>query len=181
MGRVFKVAFLCSPLAFGLACIGLTGQSPAQAEPADANPFAERLLEAHNDERDRIGVPRLRWSAKLASEAEDWAAHLATKGRMIHADPQRRKGAGENLWMGSKGYYGAETMVAGFLGEKHHFQHRAFPEVSRNGNWLDVGHYTQVIWRNTQEVGCAVARGQRDDFLVCRYYPAGNVWGQKVY
>ena len=40
------------------------------------------------------------------------------------------------------------------------------------------GHYTQVVWRNTREVGCAVARNGSDDFLVCRYWPSGNWMGQ---
>jgi len=38
-----------------------------------------------------------------------------------------------------------------------------------------------VVWRDTQEVGCAVATARGNDVLVCRYWPAGNVWGQKAY
>jgi hypothetical protein len=43
-----------------------------------------------------------------------------------------------------------------------------------------VGHYTQLIWPTTREVGCAVAKGQGNDVLVCRYAPAGNVLGEKI-
>ncbi|HCS18663.1 MAG TPA: SCP-like extracellular, partial [Erythrobacter sp.] len=39
----------------------------------------------------------------------------------------------------------------------------------------------QVVWRDTQEVGCAVVTARGNDVLVCRYWPAGNVWGQKAY
>ena len=38
----------------------------------------------------------------------------------------------------------------------------------------------QLIWRGTQKVGCAVAPGGGQDWLVCRYWPAGNTMGQKV-
>ncbi|MFD2429036.1 CAP domain-containing protein [Sphingobium scionense] len=43
--------------------------------------------------------------------------------------------------------------------------------------WQDVAHYTQIIWRGTRSVGCALAEGRSFDYLVCRYYPAGNMFG----
>ena len=39
-------------------------------------------------------------------------------------------------------------------------------------------HYTQVVWRNTTEVGGGLARGGSNNILVCQYNPAGNVIGQ---
>ncbi|MWV28002.1 SCP-like extracellular [Erythrobacter sp. GH3-10] len=139
------------------------------------------LLEEHNRARAQVGVPRLQWSIRLAREANEWAQHLAQQGRMIHATRDQRAGSGENLWMGHAGYYGADTMVGGFVAERQHFRNGEFPKVSSTGNWRDVGHYTQVIWRGTREVGCAVARGRQNDFLVCRYFPAGNVYNQRVF
>lgn len=100
---------------------------------------------------------------------------------MIHASRDQRAGTGENLWMGAARYYGADVMVGGFVAEQRHFRNGTFPHVSATGNWRDVGHYTQVIWRGTREVGCAVARGGSNDFLVCRYWPAGNVYNQRVF
>lgn len=149
-------------------------------DAAPGNRFAAELLDAHNAERDRFGTPRLRWSDKLAREAQGWARQLAREGRMRHASQQERQGAGENLWMGSAGAYSAQSMVGAFAAEKRHFRPGTFPHVSRTGNWRDVGHFTQVVWHQTQQVGCAVARNRRDDFLVCRYWPAGNTYGQKI-
>lgn len=142
--------------------------------------FAHRLLEAHNIERDRTGLPRLGWSNQLAQDAQAWAAHLSRNGILEHADSDRRRNMGENLWMGSAGYYSAEDMIGGFLSERGKFRPGTFPQVSRTGNWADVGHYTQIIWPRTTEVGCAVARGGANDFLVCRYNPPGNTVGEKV-
>ena len=161
-GRV--VAALCAPL----IALGVAGGVSAQS---GINGFARQLLVEHNRARDAAGVPRLSWSSKLARE-----------GRMRHSTHAESGGAGENLWMGSAGSYGPDTMIGAFVDEKRIYRHGPFSaQVSTTGKWEDVGHYTQVVWRDTREVGCAVARGERDDFLVCRYWPAGNWMGQPAY
>jgi pathogenesis-related protein 1 len=43
------------------------------------------------------------------------------------------------------------------------------------------GHYTQIVWAGTQEVGCAVARGGRREVWVCNYDPPGNWAGKRPY
>ncbi|RIV88847.1 CAP family protein [Aurantiacibacter zhengii] len=174
-GRVFLAALAA------VASLGTVSAPLSAQDKGRINPFAISLLEEHNRARAEVGVPRLEWSNRLAREAHDWAQHIARQGRMIHANREQRNGSGENLWMGYAGYYGPDVMVGGFLAERQHFRNGTFPQVSSTGNWRDVGHYTQVIWRGTREVGCAVARGGTNDFLVCRYYPAGNVYNQRVF
>ncbi|MEO7654234.1 MAG: CAP domain-containing protein, partial [Sphingomicrobium sp.] len=41
------------------------------------------------------------------------------------------------------------------------------------GDWSQCGHYTQMVWPTTTDIGCGYARG-RFDALVCRYSPPGN-------
>ena len=41
-----------------------------------------------------------------------------------------------------------------------------------------TGHFTQVVWKNTQEVGFAQAQGPSMHFAVAMYYPAGNFLGE---
>jgi hypothetical protein len=168
-------------LLIGAITGSLVSLAPLRAAPAqDARSFARELLAAHNLERDRMKVPLLTWSQELARDAQDWAENLARKGRMEHTGQAQRKSAGENLWMGQAGYFGPRAMVETFLDERRHFRPGEFPNVSRTGRWQDVGHYTQIIWANTREVGCAVAKGRQNDFLVCRYRPGGNWIGQNV-
>ncbi|MGX7952751.1 CAP domain-containing protein [Tsuneonella sp. HG249] len=167
---------LIAPVAGALAIV--LAAMPAHADPR--GDFARRLLEAHNAERDRAGLPALAWSSKLAHDAQGWAGELSRQGTLQHADDYQRRGMGENLWMGTAGHYSAEDMVGGFIAERAKFRPGTFPQVSRTGNWADVGHYTQIIWPATTEVGCAVAKGGAHDFLVCRYNPAGNVVGDDV-
>ncbi|MEO6041446.1 MAG: CAP domain-containing protein [Croceibacterium sp.] len=158
-----------------VACTGVA----AGGEPIAG--FSARLLAAHNAERVQVGVPRLAWSAKLALDAQGWADHLARDGGMHHAGDAATGAEGENLWMGAAGQYSPESMIQTFLAERRNFHPGIYPRVSATGSGLDVGHYTQIVWRNTQQVGCALARGRLSDFLVCRYWPAGNWRGQAVY
>lgn len=180
MGRVRQIAVLGAATALVFATAAMSREyGPVHSVPQGS--FAHRLLRAHNVERERVGVPALRWSDRLAEQAQSWAQELSRKGAMVHADRATRKGAGENLWTGHAGWYTAEEMVGGFIDEKHLFVNGTFPKNSRSGKWPDVAHYTQLIWRETTEVGCAVAAGKGQDYLVCRYWPAGNVYGKPVY
>jgi hypothetical protein len=173
------VAWLLGLLLAAGAVTSASAEQSRRGAPVDA--FSQRVLMEHNRERDRAGVPRLAWSDRLAREAQAWAHRLAEDGWLQHASQIENRGAGENLWMGSAGYYPPETMIEAFLEERRHYRPGVFPDVSRTGNWEDVGHYTQVVWRDTREVGCAVARGAGNDFLVCRYWPAGNWMGERPF
>jgi hypothetical protein len=91
-----------------------------------------------------------------------------------------RRGQGENLFIGTSGIYKVDAMIGYFLAERADFKPGRFPDVAAHGSWQDVGHYTQIIWRKTQRLGCAIAKTRRDEILLCRYFPAGNIFGQKV-
>ena len=159
-----------------LASIALPARAESPAAPRD--PFAARVLTSHNAERTRLGIAPLSWNPELARQAREWAQKLAARGAFEHS--QDRRGAGENLWMGSSGAFPPETMIAAFVNERKHFRPGRFPDVSRTGRWSDVGHYTQLIWPATRELGCAMAEGRGREVLVCRYFPAGNIYGQQV-
>jgi Cysteine-rich secretory protein family len=149
-------------------------------QPLGADSFTARMLAAHNAQRMANGIGPLIWDPTLASGAAAQAQQMAITGRLAHSDRRARRGVGENLWMGTHGLAGPEAMVGLWAGEKRNFVPGTFPAVSRTGNWMDVAHYTQVIWPTTQRVGCAIAIGHRVDYLVCRYWPAGNIDGHRV-
>lgn len=163
------------------AGLALSGTVQAERTPHPAPlPHEHEWLRAHNDERADFGVAPLRWDPRLARDAQVWAQHLALEDRIRHSVREDRRGQGENLWMGTAGFYRPGQMIEAFREEKRHFRPGQFPSVSRTGNWADVGHYTQIVWEGTSHVGCASARGQRFDILVCRYWPAGNVIGDRI-
>lgn len=143
--------------------------------------LAARMLAVHNREREQLGLPKLKWNRALQREAKDWAHELARRGRIAHADNRTRNSTGETLWMGSRGQWDVLVGLTMMVDEKRLYRHGNFPDVSTTGKWRDVGHYTQIVWRDTQEVGCSVVNERGWDVLVCRYWPAGNVWGEKAY
>lgn len=164
-----------------IAAAALFGLSPlligGTATRAD---FNARLLAAQNAERAAVGVAPLSWNDQLASEARAWARDLAASGRFEHSpDAPGKEPEGENLWAGTPRAFSPETMVKLWAAEKRDYRPGVFPNNSRSGDIENVGHYTQLIWRSTQQVGCASAIGEKEEVLVCRYSQAGNVYGER--
>ncbi|HYD36796.1 MAG TPA: CAP domain-containing protein [Allosphingosinicella sp.] len=155
-------------------------QRPAAAALQDLSRLGPRLVALHNRERSAAGAAPLAWHGTLAAAAAAYGPELARRGRLAHSAPATRPGQGENLWMGTRGAYALEEMAGGWAGEKSLFRPGTFPDVSRSGKWRDVAHYTQMIWKGTARVGCAIHSSRDWDFLICRYAPAGNVVGRKV-
>lgn len=189
--RVIAALLLASLAMTGAPAEAKKRKSLKPAKPAVTAPpasvsiaypdYAQPLLQAHNAARAAVRAAPLGWDPVLAADAMIWARHLATTGKFEHdSQAGRNPRQGENLWMGTKGAYSHAEMAASWVDERQFFRAGTFPKVSSTGNWADVGHYTQVIWKDTTAMGCAIASNASDDYLVCRYAPAGNVLGQIV-
>ena len=160
------VLSLCSPL--------LIGGTAVRAD------FDQRLLVAHNQERADMGIAPLAWNDSLAADARVWAKELAVTGRFEHSPDEPGKPVeGENLWAGTPRAFSPEAMVHLWAAEKSDYRPGTFPNNSRSGDVERVGHFTQMIWRASRQVGCATAVGANEEFLVCRYSEAGNVYGER--
>jgi len=142
--------------------------------------IARRLLAAHNQVRAEAGVPPLVWDRELAASAAAYGPTLTQLGRPVHAARLGRNCPHENLLQSNRGGRTPEQMVAYWVGEKRNYVPGTFPNVSRTGQWFDVAHYTQVVWRSTTRVGCAVHSDLNYDWLICRYSPPGNIDGRPV-
>ncbi len=170
MNKILTIAVLLA-----LALAALAGNAPR-----DGKLMADVITAAHNRYRAGLGIPPLRWSAALAAHAKQWSDRLASEGgrNIYHSSGT---GEGENIWCGTMGHFSYEQMVDGWGSEKKYFKYGVFPNVSASGRWSDVGHYTQIIWKGTEEVGCGLSSAGGVDILVCRYSPPGNYMGQKPY
>ncbi|SFR78437.1 CAP domain-containing protein [Sphingomonas jatrophae] len=135
------------------------------------------MLEGHNRARAELGQPALEWDERLARDADAYALDLARTNRFEHAAQDGWNPQGENLWRGTRGAFRFEEMVGHWISERRNWKRGRTPDFSLTGQWGDVGHYTQIVWRGTKRVGCGIATGAQADVLVCRYWPAGNVMG----
>jgi len=136
------------------------------------------MISAHNIARRRYGVGPLAWDESLARAARAYAQVLARTNRFRHdRQPGGPSRQGENLFMGTRDAYSYRDMIGLLIDERRYFRPGRFPYVSRSGDWSQVAHYTQIVWPTSQRIGCATASNRSKDFLVCRYWPAGNVVG----
>lgn len=170
-----RPARIATVLALGAASMLLTGNTGLRSN-LDA-----RLLASHNRERTAMGIAPLAWNAALAADAREFGAELAATNSFGHSEEDPDNPVGENLFAGTTGAYAPEAMVGAWIEEKKNFKPGVFPDNSRTGNLDDVGHYTQLMWRDTGTVGCAVVEGEELEYLVCRYAQVGNVEGERPF
>jgi len=139
-----------------------------------------QLIRLHNKARADVGVGPVTWSKKLAIYAQDWANNLASIDCELRHRPHSGKWKqeyGENLFIGTAGYYGVADAVKSWESEKTYYH----GQTLNPSNWYESGHYTQIVWENTKQIGCAKIECNGDLIVVCNYNPPGNVLGQKPY
>jgi hypothetical protein len=144
--------------------------APEAKKPAAKGSVADQFVEAHNRFRAKHCAPPLTWSKKLADVAQDWADELKKKGCMFGHSPGMKYG--ENLGAGSIGALDPSSTVEMWYDEIKKYK---FP----NGGFsMQTGHFTQLVWRDTRQVGCGHVQCKGNDIYVCEYDPPGNVEGE---
>jgi uncharacterized protein YkwD len=157
---------------------GNTGNAAHETGGETAADFTKTILDIHNNERDAVGSPLIKWSDSLAADAKSWAEHLAQLGKLEHATGT---GQGENLSYrsDSRGPSAISTadLLNGWVNEKNGYTVAPMQWDRDKAH----GHYTQMVWKTTTEVGCGTASSGNSVYLVCRYSPPGNYPGQSPY
>lgn len=177
---------LRSALFLLLICLVPAGPSSAQDTGVDAMCMEEE----HNTLRAAVGAPKLRWSKPLARQAATWATTLKKSGcAMRHS----RGKLGENLYWASARMTTAKNktrsapqaitekdVAAAWASEKAWYSRASNSCNAPPGK--SCGHYTQMVWAKTKEIGCAKAVcDDNSQIWVCNYAPAGNFVGQRPY
>lgn len=140
------------------------------------------MLRLHNKARKEVGVPPLVWSNALSTYAQYWADHLSTKRGIFHSKciDFNGRSVGENIyWSSSYDIHNATDAFRSWYEEKNNYRYGKIK--ARDGREV-VGHYTQIIWRDTREVGMGIAKTPSGGLVVVtNYYPAGNVIDEYPY
>ncbi|KAF9012626.1 CAP domain-containing protein [Cyathus striatus] len=154
---------------FFIALSAVASVIPAELESRDA--WSDQVLQQHNTNRAKYGARPLTWNANLYPAALQWAKQCKF---------QHSSGAyGENLAAGS-GNYGMSNAMSAWMGEASQYNY------NNPGFSAATGHFTQVVWKSTTSVACAIAdcpagsifSGLASKYVVCRYAPPGNYQGQ---
>lgn len=152
-----------------------------------------KALEVHNIERARLGVPALIWNENLEADAKKYADYLAAKEQFKHSKDLKELNQGENLYS----FHSYTTInnrkrpnleprdycvdaSESWLEEKNDY---TYAEIGSGKNKNKViGHYTQMIWDTTKEIGIAYSVSQSGKvYVVARYFPSGNWVGEHPY
>ena len=130
---------------------------------------AEQFVAAHDRVRAKHCAGPLTWSSKLAAYAQKWADTLKAKGCVFgHSGGSY----GENLAAGTEGALDPAGTVDYWYSE---IQQYHFPD---GGFSMETGHFTQLVWRGTKQVGCGHTVCNGNDIWVCEYDPPGNWDGE---
>ncbi|WP_020558216.1 CAP domain-containing protein [Thiofilum flexile] len=164
---------------------------PSTTMPESTKSWFQLMTASHNRVRAQLGLQPLLWSNRLAGYAQEWADHLAsTSCTMIHRVEAGRNPAnyGENLFWSSPLIWedgrreiarvSAARVVRDWAAEVKFYNYAA--DTCTPGE--QCGHYTQLVWRNTRELGCGMAYcPNRGQIWVCSYNPPGNWIGERPY
>lgn len=165
---------------------GSNGTSGTSSGPPVTSDFpdAQVYVDAHNAVRAAVqkpagysgtwaAVPPVAWSDKVATTAQAWAENLrdSMDCGLMHASGT---GYGENLAAGTN--VDAARAVDMWASEIKNYVYSAQYEFENN-----TGHYTQIVWRKTTEIGCGRATCGNSAVVACRYSPPGNYIGQAPY
>ena len=106
------------------------------------------------------------WSAQVAASAQQWASHCPVNNVLAHENQQT---FGENIAFGTG--WSAQSAADAWYGEIRNYNFNV-PVYTRNPA---VGHFTQMVWRTTTQLGCGMMACGSNNYWVCRYSAPGNM------
>ena len=147
--------------------------------------FNGQMIKAHNEYRaQHPGTPSLTKDKALVKHAQAHADYLVQLGTLRHSNTVY----GENV------YWNSATTIAS-SGDSEAEVAKAWARAAAKAWYSEIkdydfatgtaktpgaviGHFTQMVWKNTTQIGCGIAMGDSGTYMVCNYAPPGNFLGQ---
>jgi uncharacterized protein YkwD len=178
-----------------------TGSAPAGSGGQignHTNPLSQTLIDAfvaaHNAARSRTdldpppdpALPPVSWDAMLADAAYNYLSLCEVEGDLVAHNDDRTKDyaalggsdyVGENIYASSGTSVEPSDAIDSWMSEQSEYDYA-------DGDFSKAGHYTQVVWRSSVRIGCAIVNcpnARYSNTVLCDYAPGGNLSGQKPY
>ncbi|KAM4883202.1 GLIPR1-like protein 1 [Thomomys bottae] len=151
--------------------------------------FIDQYIKAHNDYRSKVKPPaadmqHMSWNADLARIAKEWSIKCKLEHNPCTTKPYQcfedYEYVGENMWLGGISDFTPKAAVTFWHNESLYYDYDSL-SCSQV-----CGHYTQIVWANTNKIGCAITicpnlGGTSIALFVCNYGPAGNFANKAPY
>uniref|UniRef100_A0A673K4L6 GLI pathogenesis-related 2 n=1 Tax=Sinocyclocheilus rhinocerous TaxID=307959 RepID=A0A673K4L6_9TELE len=154
-----------------MGCALCTSNNSLCLSVADSS-FEAKFLQTHNAYRKQHGAPPLTINKNLCRSSQEWAEYLLSIRTLMHSSGEY----GENVYYA---WSSATTISVPFanvsLAVESWYSEIKDYNFSRPGFTSKTGHFTQVVWKDTKEVGVGLATDGNTTFVVGQYLPAGNI------
>ncbi|KAH9523309.1 hypothetical protein Btru_066355 [Bulinus truncatus] len=162
--------------------ISTTVLTQAQTPDLLTQEVIDAFLQFHNDARAAVSVPPMVWDEILSN-------YTTERSSNCDWNENEEKYGLNNL---ANNYYMQPVFyVDNLIVVRDVFEQWNSEKVNVDiPNWYCIDRqrcssYSQIVWRNTQRVGCAITHCKDEewqtDFVACSYDPPGNVGGEKPY
>lgn len=139
--------------------------------------FYRETLDAHNELRELHNAEKLSLNLKLCEIAQEYASNYASKMAITNVSNSLYDDTlGENIafqFSQSKEIINGVVVTRIWYNEvkNHDFTNPQFSPTT--------GHFTQIVWKKTTDVGFGRAKAKDGSYLmVAKYFPAGNIPGE---
>jgi len=144
-----------------------------QINSLDLEKIRADILDNHNYHRKRHQVDELTRNKEIETIAQSYSHYLASIDTVKYSKNNKY---GENIYFinlnkdinnigqkASQNWY-QEIFNYDFTNHNHN-----------NINTPEIRHFTQLIWKETKQIGCGASCNKNNNcFIVCNYYPPGN-------
>ncbi|KAI8042994.1 Golgi-associated plant pathogenesis-related protein 1 [Drosophila gunungcola] len=163
--KLLSIGKTCTP-----KCKNSSKNKFVKSESPNFRPKAIKhsVLKETNKYRKLHGANPLKMDKELSFYAQEWANHLACKN-LLETRPLPLYG--ENIMSVRRSLFNVDRIIKLWYQEKYNY------DYLKPGFNLYTGHFTQMVWCDTEYLGVGVATNIFRIWIVCNYNPPGNISG----
>ena len=146
------------------------------AENGNLEKIRKTILTHHNNYRKKHQVGNLVRNSEIEKIAQAYSEKLsAVCGRGHSGNKYKNEPLGENLYY----VWGTYQMeVNGKDATVSWYNEVSQYDFNNPGYKSGVGHFTQLVWKGSKQIGCGASCENNYCAVTCNYYPAGNYLGE---